>query len=81
MRLQRHLGDAELTPPGQWHGELIPMIAGYRVTLCCPLCGDLHNLGDYTIDGAGRVVPAFTCPSPGCGFYDWIDLDSWNDDP
>ncbi len=74
VRFRRLMGTADELQPGEFTTNVGPMLVGQAV-ICCPLCGGVDTLGDrYTIDKAGRVVPAFACGG-GCSFHDWIELD------
>ncbi len=75
LRLQRHLGDVAGLQPGQYTSRVAPLVG--KVALCCPACGAIETLGDkHTIDGAGRVTPAFHCPTVTCNFFEWLELES-----
>ena len=74
VRLQRHLGTARDLDPGQYtakHG---------LVSIRCPLCGGIDTLGNtHDVDPAGRVTPAYACPTETCPWLDFVDLDAWGE--
>lgn len=76
-RLQRHLGVATELGPGQFTRRVSTGKAAIR----CPSCGGVDVLDqDHVIDRAGRVTPAWSCPTETCGFLDWIELESWSEE-
>lgn len=49
------------------------------VTLCCPCCGLLSELGPYHgVDASGTVTPIWVCPIESCVLTGvWLELEGW----
>lgn len=47
------------------------------VSFTCPLCAKLGILDDHTIDDDGSVYPSVECPTEGCSFHEFIQLEGW----
>lgn len=52
-----------------------------RPALCCPCCGFVFDLASgFNPDAGGAINYKVQCPGGGCGFYDFVILDSvWSD--
>lgn len=46
------------------------------VVVCCPECGKICPLLDYTIDQNGTVTPSLACPFK-CDFHEFVLLADW----
>lgn len=47
-----------------------------RVMVGCPCCGESYLL-DHEIDKLGNVSPSVECPTLGCEFHNYIQLEGW----
>ncbi len=79
VRLQRNLGPAETLQPGEYTSDPGPRIVG-AVVVRCPSCGAIESFSnDHVVDCAGRVTPAWRCPTATCSFLEWVELESWQE--
>ena len=65
--------------PGTWKG--LKLADGSRsASFCCPGCEQLGALVDHVIFDDGRVHPSVVCPTEGCDFHEYIQLEEWQDE-
>lgn len=62
---------------GTWRGS---RINGEKrsANFCCPGCGQRASLSHHTIAEDGKVSPSVVCPTEGCTFHEWIQLEGWS---
>lgn len=67
----------DLSGPAQWR-----LWRGLSVIVSCPLCGQRISVERrvYHIAVNGEVKPAIECPGDDCGFFDYVQLQDWDDD-
>jgi hypothetical protein len=79
VRLARSLGSAETLQPGEYTSDPGPRIIG-TIVVRCPCCGAIDAFTDrHVVDVAGRVTPAWRCPTATCSFLEWLELESWKE--
>lgn len=61
--------------PGTWRGGKTPK--GRTALFCCPKCGKPASLSGHTIMEDGTVNPSVVCPTEGCAFHEFIQLEGW----
>lgn len=62
--------------PGTWKGLKLAE-GGRSASFTCPECHQLASLTDHTIEADGRVTPSVVCPTDGCTFHQFIQLEGW----
>lgn len=50
---------------------------GTAVEMTCPRCHRTARLSAHTVDADGKVSPSVVCPTPNCGFHEWVQLECW----
>lgn len=44
----------------------------------CPECGQIGSLSDHTIAADGIVTPSVQCPTEGCAWHEFVQLDEYS---
>ena len=68
--------DVEFMRPGSWL-----QTGSGLLFFCCPACGSVGLLRDYTIDDEGHVDPQYRCITSWCDFHDVLHLEGWKTPP
>ena len=63
--------------PGTWKGLKLSE-GGRSASFSCPNCGQLGSLTNHEIHKDGLVTPSVVCPTEGCTFHDYIQLEGWS---
>jgi hypothetical protein len=63
--------------PGTWKG--LKTGAERSASFTCPLCRQTGVLTNHTISAEGVVTPSLVCPTSGCTFHEFIELEGWED--
>lgn len=45
----------------------------------CPQCQQWGTLEDHTIEPDGSVSPSLDCPTDGCQFHEFVELENWSE--
>lgn len=74
--LRRDTTPAAIAPePGKWlkrlrDGEVVVLVT-------CPDCHTTADLGHHNITDLGFVSPSLRCPTDGCPWHVFVQLDGW----
>ena len=61
---------------GTWKGLRLED-GGRSASFTCPICGQTGVLVDHEIKDDGSVHPSVVCPTEGCSFHEYIQLEGW----
>ncbi len=77
--IARYLGPASALPVGMYTRQVDRHGIGAVVALVsCRRCGGLTEVNErYTVDSAGRVVPALACDTANCPERGWVTLEAF----
>lgn len=84
VRLQRQLTSRDSLSAGQYFVARTEHMSGHTsdVYIACPKCAGRALLREPHIveRQSGKVLPAWRCIRPQCGFHDWLQLQPGGDE-
>lgn len=80
MQVFRRNEDREWPAPGEWRA-VRDRERRRGAAICCPGCRQVYSVGltagHHRIAQDGAVSPSVGCLTDGCGFHEFIRLESW----